>query len=94
MPEPLQFRITEEVLMMLIPRGGFGWVLDPRPVAPAESSECLLTLPVETEAAVDHLAERIREAGGQVSSPPQHQDWGYSTVCTDLDGHAWQIIAR
>lgn len=92
-PEPLQFSVAAGVTLMLIPRGGFGWVIDPRPAAPTGQSECLLSLTVDTVAEVDRLAERTRAAGGEVTSPPQRQDWGYVAVCADVDGHLWQIIA-
>lgn len=92
-PEPLEFSISAGVRLTLIPRGGFGWVLDQRPAAPAGESECLLSLTVDTATEVDGLAERIRAAGGEITSPPQRQDWGYTAICADVDGHLWQIIA-
>lgn len=91
MPEPLVFTMPGGVRLMLIPSGGFGWVLGDRPVAPPGTNECLLTLTLDTEDEVDQLVERIRDAGGQVATEPQSQSWGYSAVCTDVDGHAWQI---
>lgn len=33
-PEPLQFRLDERTSLMLVPTGGFGWVLGSRDVAP------------------------------------------------------------
>ena len=42
-PEPLQFALAEGVRLMLIPTGGFGWVVGDRDVAPPEQSECLLS---------------------------------------------------
>ena len=47
---------------------------------------------LETRAAVDAAFERVREAGGRVTTRPQATDWGgYSGYFVDLDGHAWEI---
>src|SRR4051812_3584201 len=43
-PEPLQFPLNDGVRLMLIPRGGFGWVVQPRTVAEEGHRECLVTV--------------------------------------------------
>ncbi|WP_029089881.1 VOC family protein [Brevibacterium album] len=92
-PEPLQFRLGARTLLVLVPSGGFGWVLGDRPLAPYGASECLLGLVLTAEAEVDEVIERVRRAGGEVSAEPANQDWGYTAICTDPDGHAWQVTA-
>ncbi|WP_328821709.1 VOC family protein [Nesterenkonia haasae] len=92
-PEPLQFRIDENSTVMFIPTGGFGWVLGDRMAAPRNVSECLLTLTVQSPTEVSASIERMRAGGGGVFAAPAQQDWGFSGVATDPDGHAWQIIA-
>lgn len=93
-PEPLQFRLDARTRLMLIPAGGFGWVLGERPVAAPEVSECLLSMTLATTADVDRLVERITAAGGRVLVEPVQQDWGYAALCSDPDGHAWQLVAE
>ncbi|CAM3535345.1 VOC family protein [Stackebrandtia soli] len=90
-PEPLQFKLNEGTLLMLIPSGGFGWVLAGREVAAPGVNECLLGLSFSEEREVTELAERIERAGGTVVVEPRQQPWGFTAVCADLDGHAWNI---
>lgn len=92
-PEPLQFQLNDQALLMLIPTGGFGWVVGGgRELAQPGTHECLLSMAVPTEADVAEVLTRVREAGGEVVTEPQAQPWGYSGVCADPDGHLWQII--
>lgn len=90
-PEPLRFALADGVHLMLIPTGGFGWVTGGRPTAAPGVSECLLTLPAQTEAEVDELTRRATEAGAEPVTPPGAQPWGYTAVFADPDGHLWQV---
>ncbi len=92
-PEPLMFRIDQLTTLVLVPRGGFGWVLgDNGESAPPGTSECLMGITVDTEQEVDGLVARIRECGGTVLADPGHQPWGYTALCADPDGHVWQVL--
>ncbi|WP_231640796.1 VOC family protein [Nocardiopsis sp. NRRL B-16309] len=69
-PEPLQFQINDQALLMLVPTGGFGWVLgDDREVAPSGSNECLLSMAVTTQSDVADVIERAPGTPGERSSP-------------------------
>jgi predicted lactoylglutathione lyase len=92
-PEPLQFRLGEGTLLMLIPEGGFGWVLGDRPTSRPGTSECLLSITLSGVDEVDALAASIGSAGGTVLTAPRAQDWGYTALCADPDGHVWQLVA-
>ena len=92
-PEPLQFRLDTNTSLMFIPTGGFGWVLGGRDVAAPESSECVLSLRLEDAQAVRACVQRIAAFGGTVITEPSQQDWGFSAVAADPDGHVWQLIA-
>lgn len=51
-----------------------------------------MAINLESRPAVDSAFERIREAGGRVTTPPQETDWGgYSGYFTDPDGHLWEV---
>jgi predicted lactoylglutathione lyase len=91
-PEPLQFELNPGMRLMLIPRDGFGWVVQPREVAGADASECVLTLPVDDEAEVDAVAQRAAEAGARIVSAPGAQPWAYTVSFTDPDGHLWSVV--
>lgn len=92
-PEPLMFRIDQRTMLLLIPRGGFGWVFgEGREPAPPGTSECLMGMAVATELEVDDLVTRVRDAGGAVLAEPGQQPWGYTALCADPDGHVWQVL--
>jgi predicted lactoylglutathione lyase len=93
-PEPLQFVLNDGLRLMLIPTGGFGWVTGGRDVAEKGSSECLLNLPAETDAAVDALVERAERAGAEILTPAGRQPWGYVGTFADPDGHAWMVTSQ
>ncbi|RKS07175.1 hypothetical protein DFP74_2832 [Nocardiopsis sp. Huas11] len=94
-PEPLRFRLDERTLLMLIPTGGFGWVIgDGRQIAPPGVHESLLGLGLASESDVDTVIERAVRAGGETVTAPGPQPWGYSGVCADPDGHLWQITVE
>ena len=90
-PEPLQFALTDDVRLMLIPTGGFSWVLGDQPAAHHGTSECILSIPLATEAAVDSLFTRATGAGATQLTPPTRHPWAYSATLTDPDGHVWML---
>ena len=93
-PEPLQFVLNEGVRLMLIPTGGFGWVLGNRDIATSGSSECVLNLAAETDSGVDETVKRACEAGAERVTAPGHQPWGYAGTFADPDGHVWMVTSR
>jgi hypothetical protein len=90
-PEPLQFALADDVTMMLIPTGGFGWVLGDQPAAPPGTSECILTVHADTEEAVGALAGRAVAAGAKLVTEPTRKTWAYFATFTDPDGHLWMV---
>ncbi len=94
LPEPLQFAVNDGLRLMLIPTGGFGWVIGDRTVAPRDCSECVLCISAATEAEVQEWVARAERAGGTVVTAPGHKPWGYVGSFTDPDGHLWLITAQ
>ncbi|MCW0215466.1 MAG: VOC family protein [Pseudonocardia sp.] len=92
-PEPLQFAVNPGLNLMLIPTGGFGWVIGDREVAKPGQSEAILTLGVGNPAEVDGLVARAAAAGATVVTVPGQQPWGYEGTVADPDGHLWQVHA-
>jgi uncharacterized protein len=88
-PEPLQFALADGVNLMLIPTGGFGWVLGDQPAAPHGTSECILSIHADSEAAVDALTAKALAAGAQHVTAPTRKPWAYLATFTDPDGHLW-----
>lgn len=92
-PEPLQLALNDGVRLMLVPTGGFGWVIGDHEVAGRGSSECVLGLTAVDEAAVDELVERARRAGAEIVAPAGLQPWGYAGTFADPDGHLWMVAS-
>ncbi|MFD6563362.1 VOC family protein [Micromonospora profundi] len=93
LPEPLQFVVNDGLRLMLIPTGGFGWVIGPHAVAARGQSECVLSLGVASPADADAIVERARAAGAEVVTEPAAQPWGYAGAFADPDGHLWMVSA-
>ncbi|OLT49164.1 glyoxalase [Saccharomonospora sp. CUA-673] len=93
MPEPLMFRLDERTVLGLIPADGLAWVLGDRQLAPTATTEYLLGLTLDAAPDVDRYLDRVAAAGGSVLATPTHQEWGYTALCADPDGHAWQLVA-
>lgn len=92
-PEPLQFVLNEGLRLMLVPTGGFGWVIGDRTVHTG-GGECLLSLSAASDAGVDELVDAARRAGAAVVTSPGRQPWGYTAVFADPDGHLWMVEAQ
>ncbi|MDQ6527885.1 VOC family protein [Flavobacterium sp. LHD-85] len=57
------------------------------------SSEVLISIDAESREEVDELAEKVKEAGGNVFAPPaENQGWMYGCGFADLDGHRWNVL--
>ena len=59
-PEPLLFVLNDQTRMMLIPTGGFGWVIGDHQVADPGISECALGIGASSNDEVDAIIERAR----------------------------------
>ena len=91
-PEPLRVQLNDQTALMYVPTGGFSWITGGRPTAGPASSECLLSLQVETTSDVDGMLSRVEVAGGRVASGPEQKSYGYTGTFTDPDGHLWEAI--
>ncbi len=93
-PEPLQFPLGDGCVLMLIPRGGFGWVVDTSAeVAPPGTVSALFSVGVGSAAEVDEVVARATAAGAAVPRSARQEEWGYCALVADPDGHVWQVIA-
>jgi predicted lactoylglutathione lyase len=91
LPEPLQFEISVGLRVMLIPSGGFGWVIGDRRRSPRGAHECLVVIGLATDAAVDELMRHAQDAGAETVIDTGTQKWGYAGTFADPDGHMWQV---
>ena len=93
-PEPLQFALNDGARLMLVPTGGFGWVIGDHEVARPGHSECVLSLAVDTEAEVAEVVDRAHQAGATIVTAPGRQPWGYVGAFADPDGHLWMVTSE
>jgi hypothetical protein len=57
-----------------------------------KATEVILSLSVESRAAVDELVARAVAAGGTTPRPAQDHGFMYQHGYDDLDGHAWEVF--
>lgn len=92
-PEPLQFEINKGLRLMLIPTEGFSWVIGDNEVASPGISECILSIEAASDSEVDEIFQRAFKAGAKIVSEPSKQDWGYTGMFSDPDGHIWEVTS-
>ena len=92
-PEPLMFVLNPTTRLMLVPTGGFDWVIGDHRVAEVGMSECVLGIAATTDDGVKAIVERARNAGATVAMDPAPQPWGYAASFADPDGHIWTVTA-
>jgi hypothetical protein len=92
-PEPLMFVLNPMTRLMLVPTGGFGWVIGDHHVAEAGTSECVLGIAAATDDDVEAIVERARRAGATIATEPAPQPWGYAASFADPDGHIWIVTS-
>jgi predicted lactoylglutathione lyase len=92
-PEPLQLRLAPSVSLMLIPTGGFGWVVGEDRVAAPGAIECVLSVQAPDEDGVRARYEAALRAGGTSIDEPSQLEWGaFAAQIADPDGHLWMIL--
>ena len=57
-----------------------------------KDAEVIVALSAESREKVDHMINRVIEAGGRESREPQDHGWMYGRSFQDIDGHLWEII--
>jgi hypothetical protein len=94
LPEPLLFVLNDQTRLMLVPTGGFGWVIgDDHEVASPGVNECVLGIAADDDTQVEAIVERARRAGAAVGAEPAPQPWGYAATFSDPDGHLWSVTS-
>jgi predicted lactoylglutathione lyase len=94
LPEPLQFEVSVGLRVMLIPSVGFGWVVGGRKRSPRGTHECLIVIGLSTDAEVDKLMRRAKDAGTKIVMKAGSHSWGYAGAFADPDGHVWQVTRK
>ena len=91
-PEPLELRLTDTAVLMMVPRDGFAYVTPGNSIAANGVSEAVQSLMIDSKEEVDSLIEKARDAGATIVTEPSQQFMGYTGQFKDLDGHLWMVI--
>jgi predicted lactoylglutathione lyase len=84
--------IGEHIFVMLLVEPFFRG-FSSKPLSDAtQATEVILSLSVESRAAVDELVARAVAAGGTTPRPAQDHGFMYQHGYDDLDGHAWEVF--
>jgi hypothetical protein len=80
--------------VMLVPTGGFDWLLGGRELAAPTAVGCVLGLDGGTPRGVDAVLSRAAEAGADILLEPERLPWGlYVGGFADPDGNVWMATA-
>lgn len=81
---------SESIYVMLLTHGKWRQFTS-RPIPPADTSEVMLALSLNSRDAVDEISKACSDNGGMADANPV-QDLGfmYSRPLADLDGHIWE----
>jgi len=84
--------VGEDNFVMLLTEGFFK-TFTPKTVVDARSgTEVLVSLSMESRAAVDRLVEKAFAAGGRRYKEPEVHDFMYGWGFEDPDGHIWEYF--
>lgn len=92
-PEPLELRLTDSTVLMMVPRDGFAYVTPNSVIAANGTSECVLGLTLDSDQEVNDVIEKARTAGAAIVVEPSQQFMGYAGQFKDLDGHIWMVVS-
>ena len=94
-PEPLQLRLASSVSLMLIPTGGFGWVVARAAWPHQAPTNACWPVYAPDEVAVQARYEAVLAAGGTSVYEPSQQEWNaFAAQVADPDGHLWMILVQ
>ena len=71
-PEPLLFVLNPMSRLLLVPTGGFGWVIGDHQVAAVGTSECVLGIGAATDDGVKQIVERARGPARRLPRSRRH----------------------
>ena len=84
---------VQKIVMMLFPVRTFGHFIQEGAEYITSGNEVLFNLSASSREEVDEMANRVKEAGGEVYAPPsEEQGWMYGMAFSDPDGHKWNVL--
>ncbi|MGG1551033.1 VOC family protein [Paenibacillus ferrarius] len=94
MTDKIKFVVgRERLIVMLFPEPVFRSFTGGAAIADTSSSaEVLISLGMESKAAVDALIAKAESAGATILGKPHDQGWMYGAAFADPDGHRWNLL--
>jgi uncharacterized protein len=84
--------VNEHIQVMLLSQPFFAGFTS-KPVADAkQTTQVILSMSVDSKAAVDALMEKAKAAGGIEENPVKDYGFMYQRGFFDLDGHGWEVF--
>ena len=91
-PEMVGFKIGS-VPVMMVAESEFKKYTAHEIADSSKGSEVLISIDAPDKGYVDEMAEKVKEAGGEIFSKPEEiQGWMYNMGFADPDGHRWNIV--
>lgn len=84
--------VDDNIFVMLLTEPKFEGFITGR-IAPADTTEVLLCISVDSPAEVDAMRERALASGGSPWQPPVDAGGMYYSTFADPDGHVWEVLA-
>ncbi len=79
--------------IMLFEENTFAAIVKHEVADTSKGSEMIISFDAESRQEVDEIAERVKNAGGNLfDAPAEIQGWMYGCAFADLDGHRWNVL--
>ena len=63
-----------------------------KPIADADSTECIISVALDTREQVDEVADQAVRSGGESAGPAKDHGYLYGRGFFDPDGHHWEVM--
>lgn len=83
--------VSEHIYVMLLERDVFASFI-PKPIAPAETTEAILSFACTSTEQVRALSEKAFALGAKQINEPDDKGFMFSWGFEDLDGHLWDLF--
>jgi len=83
--------VSEHIYVMLLERDVFASFI-PKPIAPAETTEAILSFACTSTEQVRELSEKAFALGAKQINEPDDKGFMFSWGFEDLDGHLWDLF--
>ncbi|MGH9993408.1 MAG: VOC family protein [Nitrososphaera sp.] len=84
--------VGEDIFVMLLVDKFFKTFTKKEICDTTKDTEVIVALSAESREKVDHMINKVIEAGGREPREPQNHEWMYGRSFQDIDGHLWEVF--